>query len=323
MDAHRQRQENPSGLDPAERPAAGGTASRGLHGAAAAAADAAASLRGASGRRTIRLIALDLDDTVLLPDKSISPRTKQAIRAAALQGRHIVLASARPLRSIAEYAQQLGIEGYCIGLNGAVVATLPGLEQVRVKYLEPELVRRILDLDRKIQAPNVFLEHPVGFACAHDGPDAAAYTYMAHSRALYIGDLYQYDHTAVCKVVFRLDNTPFPALAVLQEHLGDAVSYVIWEGPWSFVEVLPAGTSKADALQWLAARLGIRRDEVLAVGDERNDIEMVMWAGIGVAMGNAHPELKAVADWVTAPCTEDGCALAIERFAHDAPPPGA
>lgn len=114
--------------------------------------------------------------------------------------------------------------------------------------------------------------------------------------------------------MFRADDTPFPTLERLREALGDQVAYVIWEGPWSFVEVLPLGTSKAAALEWLAARLGVAREEVLAVGDERNDIEMLAWAGTGVAMGNAHPEVKAVADWVTAPVEEDGCALAIERF---------
>lgn len=263
----------------------------------------------------IRLIALDLDDTVLLPDKTISPRTKRAIRAAAAEGCHVILASARPLLSIADYAKELGVEGYCIGLNGAVTATLPNLERVRVKRLDPETVRRILELNREIQAPNVFLEHPIAFACAFDGDDVDAYAVMAQTDACYIGDLYEYDRTDVCKVVFRTDHTPFPSLAKLQEHLGDEVSFVIWEGPWSFVEVLPFGTSKADALQWLVQQLGISREEVLAVGDERNDIEMIEWAGIGVAMGNAHPEVKAVADWVTAPSTEDGCAIAIERFA--------
>lgn len=264
----------------------------------------------------IRLIALDLDDTVLRTDKTISSRTEQAIRAAVQRGCHVVLASARPLGSIATYAQGLGVEGYCIALNGAVVATLPELERIRECYLSPKLVARILDLDhKKLHAKNVFLEYPRSYAAQYDGPDVEAYALLAEGPATYIGDLQRTSHDDVCKVVFRADNTPFPTLAKLQETLGDGVAYVIWEGHWSFIEVLPLGTSKAAALEWLAARLGIARDEILAVGDERNDIEMLAWAGIGVAMGNAHPEVKAVADWVTDSVEEDGCALAIERFA--------
>lgn len=265
--------------------------------------------------RRIRLIALDLDDTVLRADKTISARTERAIRAAVARGCHVVLASARPLGSIASYAKELGVEGHCIALNGAVVATLPELQRIREQYLEPDLVKRILALDRtELRAENVFLEYPRSYAARFDAPDVHAYAILAEGPASYIGDLQRASHDEVCKVVFRADDTPFPTLERLREALGDQVAYVIWEGTWSFVEVLPLGTSKAAALEWLAARLGVAREEVLAVGDERNDIEMLAWAGTGVAMGNAHPEVKAVADWVTAPVEEDGCALAIERF---------
>lgn len=264
----------------------------------------------------IRLIALDMDDTVLRADKTISSRTEKAIRTAVERGSHVVFASARPLGSIASYAKELGVEGYCIALNGAVVATLPELERIRECYLSPDLVARILSLDhKKLHAENVFLEYPRAYAALYDAPDVDAYALLAEGPATYVGDLHQTSHDAVCKVVFRADDTPFPTLAKLQEALGDEVAYVIWEGPWSFIEVLPLGTSKAAALEWLAARLGIAREEVLAVGDERNDIEMLQWAGIGVAMGNAHPDVKAVADWITESVEDDGAAVAIERFA--------
>jgi hydroxymethylpyrimidine pyrophosphatase-like HAD family hydrolase len=78
--------------------------------------------------------------------------------------------------------------------------------------------------------------------------------------------------------------------------------------------VLPPGTGKGRALARLARRLGIRRRETLAVGDWYNDTDMLAWAGIGVAMGNAPAEVQAAADWVTADCEQDGVALALERF---------
>ena len=264
--------------------------------------------------RRIRLIALDLDDTVLRADKTISARTERAIRVAVC-GVPCRFRQ-RPSFGVHQaYAKELGVEGHCIALNGAVVATSPELQRIREQYLEPDLVKRILALDRtELRAENVFLEYPRSYAARFDAADVHAYAILAEGPASYIGDLQRASHDEVCKVVFRADDTPFPTLERLREALGDQVAYVIWEGPWSFVEVLPLGTSKAAALEWLAARLGVAREEVLAVGDERNDIEMLAWAGTGVAMGNAHPEVKAVADWVTAPVEEDGCAAPLNAL---------
>lgn len=134
--------------------------------------------------RRIRLIALDLDDTVLRADKTISARTERAIRAAVARGCHVVLASARPLGSIASYAKELGVEGHCIALNGAVVATLPELQRIREQYLEPDLVKRILALDRtELRAENVFLEYPRSYAARFDAPDVHAYAILAEGPA--------------------------------------------------------------------------------------------------------------------------------------------
>ena len=79
-------------------------------------------------------------------------------------------------------------------------------------------------------------------------------------------------------------------------------------------EIMVVGADKANAAKILAARLGIPREQVLAIGDQRNDIELIAWAGIGVAMGNAVPELKALADWVTVTNDEDGLAHALAHF---------
>jgi len=84
-----------------------------------------------------------------------------------------------------------------------------------------------------------------------------------------------------------------------------------------FVEAIPLDVSKGRALAWLAERLGIEQKETLAIGDSGNDTAMVAWAGLGVAMGNALPEVKAVADWIAPTLEEDGAAVAIERFVLD------
>ena len=80
------------------------------------------------------------------------------------------------------------------------------------------------------------------------------------------------------------------------------------------MEALPAGLNKAVGLQWLAQHLGVAAAEVLAVGDNDNDVEMLRWAGVGVAMGNSSAAALAAADWVTAAVEQDGAALALERY---------
>lgn len=263
----------------------------------------------------IRFIALDLDDTVLLPDKTISERTKAAIRAAAAGGCSVILASARPIRSVLWYAEQLGIHtGYCIGLNGAVVARLDGKQIVRTNLLSAGIAREAVALAEEYRPDNCFLDFPEGFAARYDGSDVSIYTDVSRRGPDFIGDLTRLPLKNVCKVTWRMAETPFPMYEKLKERLQDRVNYVLWEGPWSFIEILDQRTSKASALAWIAETLGIPASQALAVGDQRNDREMLEWAGIGVAMGNAHPELKAVADDVTSPVTEDGCALAIEKY---------
>ena len=81
-----------------------------------------------------------------------------------------------------------------------------------------------------------------------------------------------------------------------------------------FIEVVPLGVDKGAALAWLAQHFDIPREEVLAAGDQENDLAMIKWAGVGVAMGNATPPVQKVADWIAPPVTEDGAAVLLERF---------
>ena len=82
----------------------------------------------------------------------------------------------------------------------------------------------------------------------------------------------------------------------------------------NFVEGNPLGVSKGDALRRLARHVGVTQERVMAIGDQGNDVSMIRWAGVGVAMGNASPKAKAVAEWIAPPFSENGAAAAIERF---------
>ncbi len=261
-----------------------------------------------------QLVALDLDETLLQSDETISPRAIAAARECHRRGIHVVLASARPLRSVAAYVAQLEIDGYCVALNGTVIAKAPDVEIVHTAGIATELAREIIAACRDIEHDNLFIETPLDYAVDHIDSDVELYIRMTGQRPLYTGDLRQWELKDVCKINLRVEGPPYQAAEQLKKWFGDRIHIVTWEGPWSWIEVLAGGTSKASALQWLSDRLGIERQRTLAVGDQLNDIEMLKWAGTGIAMGNAHPEVMAVADWVTASNDEDGCAIALERF---------
>lgn len=262
----------------------------------------------------IRIIALDLDDTVLLSDGTMTDRMTTTLQRAKREGKHIVFASARPLQSMLEVVKPLQVAQYCVALNGAVVADIDSGNITYKQTLPEHIVKQLLSLRETLLPDNTFFDYPDAFAAWHDGADVLRYKAMGMKKPVYVGDLSTVDHSNVCRFAFRVSSTPFPALEKIQAVLGDAVQYVVWEDDWSFVEILPATVSKASALAWLVDEIGYTAAETIAVGDERNDIEMLKWAGIGVAMGNARDEVKRVADYVTKDVQNDGCAHAIESF---------
>lgn len=262
----------------------------------------------------IRLVALDLDDTLLLPDKTLSERTKRTVQEVQRLGVHVVPASARPLQSVLDYGTQLGVKGYCIALNGAVTATAPGGEVLRVEALPDPVLRSALHIARALKPNNVYVELADGFAVERVDDDVGGYSAITGRVPYRVGNLHELAPGPHCKVAVHIQGATADAAKQIEKALGDRVHLVVWEGQWSWIEILSAGTSKAAALSWLAQRLGVEREAVMAVGDQRNDIEMLEWAGVGVAMGHGHPDAIAAADYVTDSNAEDGCAKALERF---------
>jgi Cof subfamily protein (haloacid dehalogenase superfamily) len=261
----------------------------------------------------IRLIAMDLDDTLLSPDKSISPANKEAVRRAFRHGVHIVLASARPISSIIMYARELEIEGYCIGLNGAVVSSVPDGEVLRLKTHTVEFTRELIEFCYDLGPDNLFVEYPDGFSCWNLNLGVGGYLSSLGMKPKWVGDLTKVDEP-VCKVVLCKEGNYKSIVDRIKDKFGSGIHMVVWDGYWAWIEILPAGTGKASALNWLTERIGINPRECMAIGDEENDVEMIKWAGLGVAMGQGNIKAKAVADYITSSNSADGCALAINRF---------
>jgi Cof subfamily protein (haloacid dehalogenase superfamily) len=261
------------------------------------------------GARVLRLAAIDLDGTLLRPDSTLSERSRATLGRAQAAGIRIVLVTARGPRSVRLIAAEAGLEGSAICSNGAisldlasgeVVSTRPLAEAVAAR-LVTELRERLPGILFAAESEEITLER--GFAAWDWEPPPG--TRYADGLELVAGP--------VAKLILRHDAHALDAIAeAARELAGDQASVTI-PGPWT-VEVSAAGVSKAAALAELCAELAIEPAEVIAFGDYPNDLPMLEWAGHAVAVANAHPDVLAVADEVTASNEDDGVAVVLERI---------
>jgi hydroxymethylpyrimidine pyrophosphatase-like HAD family hydrolase len=258
----------------------------------------------------IRLVASDLDGTLLRPDESVSDRTRSALAAAREAGITVVVVTGRPARSLAPIAERIGLGGIAICANGAVIWDLDSGTMVDHSPLAEDLAARLIGALREAIPGVLFaVELEGGFGREpgwSDGlqpvrPDALE----ADALELITGP--------VTKLLVRHPGMPFAEVAERARAAVGDDAVVTWAG-LRLVEISAAGVTKAYALERLCRRLGIDASEVVAVGDMPNDLAMLGWAGTGVAVANAAPEVLDAADEVTAANTEDGVALLLERI---------
>jgi Cof subfamily protein (haloacid dehalogenase superfamily) len=261
----------------------------------------------------IRLLAIDLDGTLVNDRLEMDPRDIAAVKAAAAAGVTVVLATGRMFKSSLRYAQPLGLKGPIINYQGAVVREIASGEIWYRCELTVEMQQRVLALaEPKDWHVNAYVDERVFTARAR--PEADLYARIAMVPYEVVGPLSKWVSRDSTKMVLvDLDPANVPGrMAELSAWMGD-VARVTRSLDW-FVEVVNPQVSKSAALAMVADRLGITRAEVCAIGDNLNDQDMVSWAGFGVAMGNAPEALKAAAKYVTGPIGEAGVAQVIERF---------
>jgi Cof subfamily protein (haloacid dehalogenase superfamily) len=262
---------------------------------------------------SIRLLAIDLDGTLVNHQLEMNPRDVAAVKAANAAGVTVVLATGRMFKSSIRYAEPLGLKGPIINYQGAVVREIASGEVWYRCELAVPIQQRVLALaEPRDWHVNAYVDEVVYTARAR--PEADLYARVALVPYEVVGPLSEWVHAEATKMVLvSLDPNDVPArMTELAKWMGD-VARVTRSLDW-FVEVVDPRVSKSSALAMVAHRLGIDRSEVCAIGDNLNDEDMVSWAGFGVAMGNAPQALKSVAKYVTAPIAEAGVAQVIERF---------
>lgn len=262
----------------------------------------------------IRLIALDLDQTVIGNDLEVSPRVRQAIAQARRGGAVITIATGREARLAARFARELGITSPIICAQGGCIYDLTAEEVLHEVRLPAASIQKILESARA-HGWNIHFEtaDQLYFPSESNHPEAL-FELLRYSNWVRVGDLLRDMPELPYKVLITLNRVEDRArvLAEMRDNLGADLTAV--PSHPHLIEGVPAGVNKAHGVGWLAGHLGIAQQDTLAIGDSEADIPMLEWAGVGVAMGNAAPSVKAIADWIAPSLERDGAAVAIEKF---------
>ncbi len=258
-----------------------------------------------------RLVALDVDGTLMSYDGVISADVRTAVADLVAAGVHVVLATGRSMHSAVEVALDLGLtQGWVVGSNGAVTARLDpsadgGYVVVHAVTFDPAPALRTIALE----IPDVLFaveDLGVGFRVSRPFPDGEL---TGEQR---VEPFEQLLATPATRVVIRNPGGTPEEFHELVERVGlHQVSYAVGWSAW--LDLTPAGVSKASALEEVRRELGVEPYETLAIGDGENDVEMLRWAACGVAMGHALERVRLAADEVTGTIDDDGAVAVLRR----------
>ncbi|WP_283679324.1 sugar-phosphatase [Lentilactobacillus sp. Marseille-Q4993] len=267
----------------------------------------------------IKLIAIDIDGTLLNDDHELTQNTIDAITAAREKGVKVVLCTGRPLSGVKPYLDKLAIDGkeeYAITFNGAMAQNLEGtvITHHTLAYddfLLTEMYSRKYNAHYQIETTDEIIATNQELS-----PFTIGESYLVRLPIVYKTPEQITNDLTISKAMF----VDFPeVIDRLKTELPKSLSedlYVVQSEPY-FIEVMNKKASKGNTLSELAEQLGLTAENVMAIGDQGNDLTMVKYAGMGVAMGNGIDDVKAAANFVTKTNQENGVAYAINKYVNE------
>ena len=257
--------------------------------------------------RPYDLLALDVDGTLVDWDNVMTPTLREAVRDVAAQGVHVVLSTGRSVPGVVDAADKLGFDnGIAVASNGAVTFSYHPVEVLTTVTFDARETVKLL-LDHVPDAAVAVEEIGRGYRINKPFPDGEITGEMILQS---VEDLVA---DPVTRVIIRSPGQSAEEFIELAERLGlHGTNYFVGYTAW--LDLAPSGVTKASGLESVASRLGVARSKVLAIGDGRNDLEMLRWAGRGVAMGNAPIEVQDAADDVTETVERDGVVMELARW---------
>ena len=274
--------------------------------------------------RTIRMIGLDLDGTLLNSEKQLTAYTREGLKKAIEQEVAVVVATGRPFSGVPDELKYFPGIRYALTANGARILDMQKQKVVYENLLSVESAEKVIDILRKHHAIHEFFVDGVGYMNEDGLKNVYAYFEDPHmaeylqSTRIPVKDVKEKLQTMKCEVdklqgIFRNQKDKEEAL----EELNTLSGIVVTAAMDNNLEINKEGTNKGLGLLQLGKSLGISREEIMACGDGGNDVEMLKEVGFAVAMANGSDPVKKAADFVTVSNDEDGVAKAIERFVLD------
>ena len=274
--------------------------------------------------RTIRMIGVDLDGTLLNSEKQLTAYTREVLKKAIEQEVAVVVATGRPFSGVPDELKHFPGIRYALTANGARILDMQKQKVVYENLLSVESSEKVIDILRKHQAIHEFFVDGVGYMNEDGLKNVYAYFEDPHmaeylqSTRIPVKDVKEKLQTMKCEVdklqgIFRNQKDKEEAL----EELNTLSGIVVTAAMDNNLEINKEGTNKGLGLLQLGKSLGISREEIMACGDGGNDVEMLKEVGFAVAMANGSDPVKKAADFVTVSNDEDGVAKAIERFVLD------
>ncbi|HYN92370.1 MAG TPA: HAD family hydrolase [Pilimelia sp.] len=271
----------------------------------------------------MRLVATDLDGTLLRNDKTVSERTAATLRRLTAAGVHLALVTGRPLRWLTRVYDQVDMTVPAVCANGAVVYDPRRDEVLRAEPLAPELLAEVC---RRLRAEIPGIVFAVEITDSREMRHEEEYEVWWHAEGRPVRALD--DPAELCavpavKLLARAAGADTNTFAARVAACLDGIAEATHSSDHGLVEISAAGVTKAAGLAWLCQRLGVAAADVVAFGDMPNDVAMLAWAGRSVAVANAHPAVREVARDVTLTNEEDGVAVYIDDLLRRQPPAGA
>lgn len=260
------------------------------------------------------LIVLDLDGTLLTDDKTISPYTKSILAKAREAGHQVMIATGRPFRASQLYYKELDLITPIVNFNGAFIHhPLNRSWETMHSPISMSVVHDVVDSVNKFQYENLIAE-VIDDVYLHNENEELMNVFNMGNPRVTTGNLKLTLHEDPTSLLIQANEHNVP---IIRKHLEDVHAELIehrkWGAPFPIIEIVRKGLSKAVGVSKIAHEFEIPQDRIIAFGDEDNDLEMIDYAGIGVAMSNAIDELKSVAKEITLSNNEDG----IGKFLAD------
>lgn len=263
-----------------------------------------------------KILAVDIDGTLVTPDKTITPRTMDVLRRYQEAGGILVLASGRPPKGMRSYVEALNLKqysGYALAFNGSQIMEAATGKLISQRFLD---FKKLPDI---IRVSSEFGVHPLTYegdtALTEDDSDKFLRLEVRINRLdlKIVPDLVEYVNFPIPKCLCTGEPAVLEQLAPALEAALTDVS--IFRSESFFLEINPTGIGKGETLCELVDYLGLSQSDLMAVGDGYNDVTMLKYAAFGVAMGNACQDAKRAADFITSSNQEEGLARAVEKFA--------